>query len=148
MPRYRLQDKCLFVEAYAYDEMTRKPCSNTMPSSIPCPHVLDQRNTPATYVTLNDTAAFIARFIVMRVDTNLIPDILSSEYGAKSKSPAADVQTVLKILEPYLEPDDPRIFTRTYQTPKGTNSGNHPGKYSLDFSVNWFGTGGLLKGPI
>jgi hypothetical protein len=148
MPRYRLKDKCLFVDAYVYDEQKRKPFSSDIPSAIPSPHVLDQNTTPATYLYLNDTAAFIARFIVMRVDTNLIPGILSSEYGPKVTNPAQDVNDVLAMLNPYLEPDTPPIFVRPYHKPKDKGKGQHPGKYPLDFSVNWFGTGGVLKGPL
>jgi hypothetical protein len=148
MPRYRLKDKCLLVDAYVYDETNRKPFSANIPSAVPAPHVSDQNTDPATYVYLNDTAAFIARFIVMRVDTALIPDILKSEYGARITNPAQDVQDVLTILNPYLEPDAPPTFVRPYQKPKTVGKGKHPGKYPLDFSVNWFGTGGVLKGPL
>jgi len=107
---------------------------------------LDQRTSPAKYLTLNPTAAFITRFIVMRVDTGLIPGILSSEYGGTANF-AADVQTVLGLLSEYLELDEPAIFKRRYGTPNKLGSGNHPGNYTLDFSVNWFGTG-FIKGPI
>ena len=79
MPRYQLKDKCLFVDAYVYDEQTRKP-STKKPDAIPSPHILDQGADPATCLKLNDAAAFIARFIVLGVDTSIIPQIVQSEY--------------------------------------------------------------------
>ena len=55
------------------------------------------------------------------------------------------------MLDPYLED---RTFKRTHQPPQaiGTTKTYHGprGKkgYDLDFSVNWFGIGGVLKGPL
>ena len=46
---------------------TNKPEKPTAkkPDAIASPHILDQRTDPATCLKLNDTAAFITRFIVV-----------------------------------------------------------------------------------
>jgi hypothetical protein len=133
MPRYQLKAKCLFVDATHRDTNMKKP------DDIPAPHVMDKSTAPATYLKLNDGAAFIARFIAMGVDTDVIPQILSSEYGSKIKDPVAEVQAVVALLGPYLEA---RTFNRPYQAPKDHGKGNHSGSYALDFRVNWFPIGG------
>jgi len=138
MSRWELKDKCLFVDATDRDTNLKKP------DDIAASHVMDKSTAPATYLKLNDGAAFIARFIVMGVDTDLIPQILKSEYGAAVKDPVAEVQTVVAMLTPYLKP---RSFARPHQAPKDHGKGTHSGKYDLDFRVNWFGTG-VFKGPL
>jgi hypothetical protein len=147
MPRYQLQDRCLFVDAYVYDEQNRRPANAKKPDAIPFPHILDQRQNPATYLKLNDAAAFITRFIVMGVDTSIIPQIVQSEYPGAGGNAANEVETVRTMLLPYLED---RSYRRTHQPPQALGSPQpHSGVgYSMDFSVNWFGTGGLLKGPL
>jgi hypothetical protein len=146
MPRYQLKDKCLFVDAMVYDEKNRKPTLKKKPDDISLAHVMDKSKEPndADYLALNDAAAFIARFIVMGVDTKDIPEILKSEYGSKVTDPAAEVKAVVALLKDYLEP---RTFARPYEAPKKEGGGKHSGKYDLDFRVNWFGTGGF-KGPL
>jgi hypothetical protein len=154
MPRKQLKDRCLFIDAYVYDETTRKPTSTKKPAAIQSPHIFDQRTDPATYLMLNDTAAFIARFIVLGVDTTIIPQIYLSEYPAAGGNAAKEVADVLTMVDPYLEDRDFKIFQRTYQSPQALgNAKPYHGisgrkGYDLDFNVNWFGTGGLLKGPL
>ena len=150
MPRYQLKDKCLFVDAYVYDEQTRKPTTKK-PDAIPSPHILDQSTDPATCLMLNDAAAFIARFIVLGVDTSIIPQIVQSEYPGAGGIAANEVEVVRTLMQPYLED---RTFKRTHQPPKAMGApkkyqgpGGKKG-YDLDFSVNWFGIGGVLKGPV
>jgi hypothetical protein len=131
--RYQLQDKCLFVDA------TDRRGGRRKPQAIPHPHVLDQRVTPAKFLNFNDEAGFVARFIVQGVDTDLIPEILRSEYGDKVKNPKDMVKQVVQLLKPYLEP---RTFQREYEAPKIVAQGDFQQKgYRLDFKVNWFGTG-------
>ena len=145
MPRYQLRDKCLFVDAYLYDESNRKPTRNKKPDAIGSPHVLDQSTEPGTALKLNDAAAFIARFIVLGVDTDLIPEIVKSEYHGASANPAKEVADVYEMLKPYL---GDRIYQRTHEAPQSRGKKDHTGGYDLDFRVNWFGRGGLLKGPL
>jgi hypothetical protein len=148
MPRYRLKDKCLFVDADVYDEAAKKPKKDKKPGDIPHAHILDKRDEtkPVPFLALNDEAGFIARFIVMGVETDLIPDILKSEYppGAVA-DPVKDVKDVLAMINPYLELRSP---TEPYTGPQKLAEGKHQtGKYALDFGVNWFGTG-WIKGPL
>jgi hypothetical protein len=149
MPCYQLRDKCLFCDAYLYDEQTRKP-STKKPDLIPAPHILDQSVDPPDCLMLNDAAAFIARFIVLGVDTALIPQIVQSEYRGAGGNAVKEVQDVEALLTPYLEY---RTFQRPYQPPQVEKPKKYQrpdGKkgYDLDFSVNWFGVGGVLKGPV
>jgi hypothetical protein len=145
MPRYQLKNKCLFVDAYLYDEDNRKPTSNKKPDVIGSPHVLDQSTTPGTALKLNDAAAFIARFIVLGVDTDLISQIVTSEYPGDVVNAAQEVAEVYNMLTPYLEV---RTYQRIHGAPKSKGKQNHQGGYTLDFTVNWFGTGGFMKGPL
>jgi hypothetical protein len=139
MASYQLKDLHLFVDATDRQHNVKKP------DDIPFPHVMDKSVTPATYIKLNDAAAFIARFLVMGVDTDDIAQILSSEYGSRVKDPGGEVQAVVAMLYPdHLEN---RTFTRNYQAPKDQGHGNHSGVYELNFRVNWFVTGGF-KGPL
>ena len=131
--RYQLKDKCLFVDATSRQNGLRKPQAN------PHPHILDQRGNQARFLNLNDEAGFVARFIVQGVDTDLIPEILRSEYGNRVQDPQAMVQAVVGFLGPYLEA---RTVQREYDPPRVVGQGNFAQKgYRLNFRVNWFGTG-------
>jgi hypothetical protein len=144
MPRYKLKDKCLFVDAQDLAAGIRYP------EVIPFAHILD-KNT-ATYLKLNDTAGFIARFIVIGVDTDLIPQIILSEYGGtlprlfegqygKVVAGAKNaVKAVVEMLKPYLTARTPRDSNRHYEPPKNLGVESHEGGYTLDFSVNFVGT--------
>lgn len=147
MPRYQLDDYCLFVDATNFETNKREP------KEIPYPHILDQRTTPATYMRLNDGAAYITRFIVLGVNTSLIPEILRSEYqtllGSKVNTInfEAEVVAVLNMIDPYLKKGE-RHVERAYESPKQHGAGKHvdlEGKplkgYDLDFRVNWFVVG-------
>lgn len=138
MERWELKNKCLFVDATDRDTNKKKP------DDIAAPHAMDKNASPATYLKLNDGAAFIARFIVMGLDTDLIAQILKSEYGPAVTDPAAEVAKVVTMLSPYLKK---RSFVRPYQAPNDHGGGHHSGNYDLDFKVNWFGTG-VFKGPL
>ncbi len=126
MPRYQLADKCLYVSAKHHVTKER------IPKEIPFPHILDQRKNPWTYLKLNNAVSYITRFIVLGVDTDLIPEIVRSEYGAKVENPKAEVENVLKILKPYLKK---RVAKRRYQLPKTLGEGNIEGGYDLDCGV-------------
>jgi hypothetical protein len=153
MPRYKLKAKCLFVDAKNFDD-PKTP--KRFPIEIPYAHVLDKNS--ASHLKLNDTAGFIARFIVMGVDTDLIPHIFLSEYsgtlpklfkGNKVKVEAAAktaVRSVVSLLKPYLKRRTLTDCKQLYETPKGLGIGKHSGKYALDFSINFVGTG-VVKTP-
>jgi hypothetical protein len=153
MPRYRLRDECLLVDAYVYDETNKKPSGEKKPDPLKCAHINDQSTNPPTYLKLNDGAAFIARFIALRVKTELISEILKSEYGDKIHDPVGDVNKVVAMLRPYLVridkeniedpiPEDPSPYERPYEVPNHKGQGQHSGHYDLDFRVNWFPIGG------
>jgi hypothetical protein len=140
MARYKMKDKCLFVDAFDLKENKRKP------DVIPFAHVLDQTNSPANkYLRLNDTAGFITRFIVLGVDTDLIPQILSSEFGGAASEHQAEVDTVVAMLQGYLQKLPPISQKKTYEGPKSLGVDSHTDGYDLDFRVNWFPTG-WIKG--
>ena len=159
MPRCQLDDFVMFVNA------RNKETNERLPKEIPFPHILDQRdqesdpNKPATYLKLNDGAAYITHFIAIGVDTDLIPEILKSEYsttqGKKVETIdfAAQVQAVLQLIMPYLKKDAQgkpiRDYPRKYEAPQSNGQGKHvdqQGKplkgYELDFRVNWYVSGG------
>ncbi len=144
MPRYKLKDNCLFVDAKDLTTNIRYP------EAIPFPHVLD-KNTQ-TYKKFNDTAGFIARFVVIGVDTGLIPQIVLSEYGTRHRSmiggkpnlseasAKAAVSAVVKMLMPYLERRKPTDYHPPYEPPQDLGVASHENGYKLDFSVNFMGT--------
>ncbi len=89
MPRFQLKPNCLFANAL----------------------IIDGRDSPAKQLALNDTAGFIAHFMVQGVDTDkLLPQIMQSEYGIPLEEAAQEVEKVKNTLMPYLEP-------RSYQRP-------------------------------
>lgn len=51
----------------------------------------------------SDVAAFIARLIVLGVDSDIIPEILVSEYGSVP-NPIGAFNTVYAMMRDYLEP--------------------------------------------
>jgi hypothetical protein len=150
MPRYQLKLGCLFVDAWNVEKDCREP---ELPPQLRCAHIRDTRDggpdDPADYVELNETAGFIARFIVMGLNTdNIIADILTSEYGSEWEGVAqTQVNEVRDKLLPYLEPlpnvgsPPPRRGRKRYNKPQVKTIGKHDRKYSLDFSPNWFATG-------
>jgi len=94
---------------------------------------------------LNDTAGFITRFIVFGVDTDLIPQILSSEFGGDVVDHQAEVSKVVEMLKGYLLKLPPTLEKKTYEEPKSLGVDGLTGGYDLDFRVNWFPTG-WIKG--
>jgi hypothetical protein len=148
MARYQLKPFCVFVDAYDIDNVFDRPNPDrSKPNTdIPFAHVMNKTTMPASYVTLNDGAAFIARFITMGVGTDLIPQILISEYGMQLPQAKDEVAAVLNLLYPkYLLN---RTYARTHVNPASLGEDKHPtGDYQLDFKVNILG-GGVLKGPL
>jgi hypothetical protein len=149
MPRYELKNKCYFVDAWNVKDNQRVPEIDGCGKSA---HIADKRREatsghPVDYLLLNDTAAFIARFIVMGVEINLIPQILHSEFGDSVGIPLTQVNKVLQQLMPYLDqiPEignaGGRRGVRKYQAPSWESKKDKACNYSLDFSPNWFGTG-------
>ena len=130
--RYQLADKCLLVDVKHHRTKKR------LPEKLPFPHIFDQRKgkDPATYLRLSDGAAYIAHFIAIGVDTDLIPEILRSEYGVKVENPKAEVDAVLEMLKPYLKK---RTAKRRYKAAKSHKEKEHIGGYELEFGVNWAG---------
>jgi hypothetical protein len=145
MARYQLKEQCLFVEAKVYDDTHWLPTNDKKPDDIKSAHVMDKSTTPATYLKLNDGAAFITRFIVMGVDTDLIRQILISEYGSAAADFQQEVTDVVKMLFPRFLAN--RTYQRDHQDPQNLGEGTHSGKYPLDFGVNPFNVG-ILKGPL
>jgi hypothetical protein len=146
MAKYQLKPKCLFVDAKVYDDNGMPIKNAKIDADLVGPHVMDTSTSPAAYLLLNDAAAFIARFIVLGVDTDFIPQLLVSEYApAVVDKPNDQVADVVAMLFPKFMKD--RTYPRAYDTPKKGMEGNHAGKYPLDFKVNFFGVG-AVKGPI
>jgi len=131
MARYKLKADCIFVDANdPKDKKNKKPDEN------PYPHVFNQ--ITKTYVALNDAAGFIARFIVLGVDTNAIPQILVSEYGSSAvANPQGAVDKVYAMMKDYLENrpagsyGDPGYYQPPVQLPP-----KHSGTLKLNFSTN------------
>jgi hypothetical protein len=142
MARWQLTSKplCVFVDAYDLDDLHLDNL-NRKPKEIPKAHVLDL--DAGKYTWLDDTQAFIARFIVLGVDTDLIPQIVKSEYEASVTNPSQAVTDVCDKLKAYLEP---RKKIRPHRPPQHGED-PHPGGYDLDFKVNALGTG-VIKVPI
>ena len=141
MPRYKLVDKCLFVDAKELDG-TRK-----CPQGLLFAHVMDSRQSPAKVLKFNDTAGFIARFILFGVEIGLIPEIVHSEFGDQVKDPLGEVQAVLKMLSPYVE-ERKSADRMKYDPASSEDKGTHTGKYDLDFRVNFYASTGMAKVPI
>ena len=152
MARYQLQKKCFFVDAYK----PKKPddddysIKKRKPDKIPHAHVMkvkqgDGSQGDADYLTLNDMAGFIARFIIQGVDTDeLLPQIIKSEYGISLDQAKQDVKDVVKLLEGFIRS---RVHQRHRQPPASLGTGVGDGEYDLNFSTNFFGAG-FLKGPL
>lgn len=138
MARYQLKPGCIFVDAVLHETGVKKPDEN------PYPHVFSQAD--GTFATFNDTAAFIARFIVLGVDTEThLPDILVSEYkGQVIADPKAEVNKVYTMLEPYLEQWKKH---RNHVPPAGEKLSGHSKKLTLDFNTNPVGIN-YIKVPI
>jgi hypothetical protein len=149
MARWKLKSKCLFVDAQDLDD-PKHP--KRYPTEIPFAHILDKNTKDC--LKLNDTAGVIARFIVIGIDTDLIPQIIFSEYGGTKAEPVAyenrDAQSeaeiktavnfVLQKLLSFLEPRTLKDCNRPYSPPLDYPVEKHEGKYKLDFSVNFVGT--------
>jgi hypothetical protein len=119
-----LKDTCLFVDARDFETGKRYP------ETIPHPHIFDQES--GTYLPLNDTAAFIAHFILMGVQIDLVPQILQSEYGERVENPDTEVSRVLELLHSYIEP---RVYFPEYVAARAGEVQEHKGCYPLDFGV-------------
>ncbi len=156
MARYQLKKRCLFVDAIKHKKPEDEDydIDKREPQEIPYAHVMHVKDdsgseTSATYLPLNNMAGFITRFIVQGVDTDdLLPKIIQSEYGISQDQATKDVTAIEKMLKGggfIIERKHKRNREDPLQHP-GTG-GNHPGKYSLDFKVNFFGAG-FLKGPL
>jgi hypothetical protein len=140
MPRYKLKDFCLFVDAKEKDGTRKKP------QDLPFAHVLDSRGGGVKVLKFNDTAGFIARFILFGVEVGLIPEIVHSEFGDQVTDPLSEVQAVLKMLNPYIE-ERKSADRMKHEPPSSEDKGTHSGKYDLDFRVNFYATTGVSKVP-
>ncbi len=154
MPRYQLKPLCYFADGYDIDNITSpftpdRSKHGKPNTDIKFAHIMDKRSGPPyTYLKLNDGAAFIARFIIQGVDTDLIPQIVISEYNlpqSQAKNAADEVVAVLGMIQEYLTT---RVVVRKYVAPDNLGTGSHPtGKHQIDFKVNQLGGGGW-KGPL
>ena len=129
MPSYKLKDKCLFVDAFVYDEPNKKPKMKAKPKNPPTTgtivlaHVMDKSTPDNKYVMMNDAAAFIARFIVMGVKTEDIPQLLKSEYQDNVTNFSKEVEDVYKHdegLSGKARPGDHRIYSDPEEEGGGT----------------------------
>ena len=144
MARWKLKPNCLFVYAYDLETGQRLP---QLPKAkiIHKPDPADNDPMHHTCLELNDGAAFVARFITMGVDTDLIEQILFSEYkgsGFTEEDAQTWVKHVCNHLQPFLIP----CLHRTHQTPDVSLTPGGATSFPLDFKVNWLG-GGLIKTP-
>jgi hypothetical protein len=134
MARYQLKPNCIFVDANdPKDKKNKKPDEN------PYPHVFNQ--TTKTYVAFNDAAGFIARFIVLGVDTKVISQILVSEYGSSEVANLqGGVDKVYAMMKDYLE-NRPAGSSGNpdYYKPPVPLPPKHSGKLKLNFSTNPIG---------
>jgi hypothetical protein len=131
--RYEMENKCAFVDAAEEHDHKKKK-----PKDIQSAHVMDQRPGTAKVLKLNDTAGFIARFIVQGVDIDVIPQILTSEYGSTITNPKGEVDKVLAMLKPYVKK---RSGTNQYSAAQAGTASDYTGTYELDFKINWFAIG-------
>jgi hypothetical protein len=143
MARYQLVDKVMFVDAHTINS-TGKP-----PVELPIPHILDQRvyelpTKKATYTQLSPAEAFITRFIVMGVDTDLISQTFASETGTDINNSKAAVQAAVNLLNShqYVQQRGQRNYS-TILDPNYPREGtqNKHMKHTLDFNCNWYGSG-------
>jgi hypothetical protein len=133
--RYEMKPQCLFVDAAEEHDHSKKK-----PDTIKAAHIMEKTSGGKWKVLkLNDAAGFIARFIVQGVDIDLIPLILRSEYGSSIQNPAAEVQKVLDILDPYLKK---RTGVRAFGNPESFPPPvDFTEPYDLNFKPNWFAIG-------
>ncbi len=136
--RYKLIDQCLFVDAKELDG------SRVKPQGLNFPHLMDSRQNPSKVLKFNDTAGFIARFILSGVKISVISQIVLSEFG-NVNDPAGKVKDVFDELADYLEE---RLDHMQFQPPTINDHGDHSGVYELDFRVNFYATTGVSKLPI
>ncbi len=135
--RYEMKHKCAFVDAQEA-RITEHQKGSKKPDGVNAAHVYFYEGNNKKVLKLNDTAGFIARFIVQGVDIDLIPVILRSEYGSSIQNPEQEVQKVLNILMPYLQK---RVGTNAFSPPQSQGTANAPDPYKLDFGLNWFPIG-------
>lgn len=138
MARWKLKRNCCFVDAT--DNLGNRP------HNLPLAKVIDKtdQNTNKC-LDLNDGAAFVARFIVQGVDTDLIQQILLSEYRNFTPAEAQQwVDYVYGQLRPFLIP----CHHRRHDVPEVESLavGVH-NVDPLDFKVNPIGNI-IFKGPL
>jgi hypothetical protein len=135
--RYEMKHKCAFVDAQEARE-TEHQKGPKKPDGVNAAHVYFHEGNDKKVLKLNDTAGFIARFIVQGVEIDQIPEILKSEYGSSIGNAAQEVDTVLGILNPYVQK---RTGTKPFSSPQSQGIAEAPATYDLDFKLNWFAVG-------
>jgi hypothetical protein len=166
MARWKLKEGCLFVDAFHLEKSQGKEIKYRADQIIKYPHIMDKRetgkeeddnddNTVSYPCTLfNDLDGFIAGFIVMGVDTDLIPQIVASEYEMDELAADKEVKATLQVMRHYdylVEQEPPskrhleamalkkeeamaegKEFDQAFEEDRRYFSG----KYDLNFNVN------------
>ncbi len=95
MPRYTLKKGCCFVDLIT--EEGRKEQSN---SGTPCPFIIDKRGTADQFkeYPLNDGAAFILRFLLVGLDSDLLSQALMSAYMVSPAEAEMEIHNLIDSL--------------------------------------------------
>jgi hypothetical protein len=131
MARWNLKQNCCFVEAY-------KDKNNTKLDQLQKARLLHKKgDRDYTCLEFSDDAAFVARFIVQGVDTDLIQQILLSEYtGLEAQDAQGYVTYVYNQLQPYLVPAGRKPLKPPLDVSENPDAET---SFPLDFKVNWIG---------
>jgi len=131
MARWNLKQNCCFVEAY-------KDKNNTKLEQLLKARLLHKKgDKDYTCLEFSDDAAFVARFIVQGVDTDLVQQILLSEYqGLAPQDAQVYVTYVYNQLQPYLVPASRKPLQPPFDVSENPAL---PTSFELDFKVNWIG---------
>jgi hypothetical protein len=142
--RWQLKKKYVFVENYDLDNLD--PDSPQHRHPVGSAFIMLRDVKPHHFIKMDNIAAFIMRFVIMGVDTQLyLPDIVASEYNDMTRA-AADtrIKSVVVQMAKYLDPCNRKrnIIPEKYE------EGDYPvDEYPLDNSMRSIGPG-FIKGPF
>ncbi len=122
------------------------------------PMIIDKKGSPADAAKyeqfpLNDNGAFIIRFVLQKVDPELIKKIYMAEFSASEATAIADINKFLDDLTKRKPPLLVELKTRETQARPGgpvINPPNHfakPLELKLDVDLNQMGGGGFKIPP-
>lgn len=89
---FRLKKHCVLIHVCEPDQPD--------PLSVPM-QIINMAVTPHQCLELSETAAFIMRFLLQRVDTKLIRELLQSEFQGITSDALADAQ-ITEFVEHYM----------------------------------------------